>query len=91
MQVKRGQSERLCTEQEVMVAQQPIYNSRMGVFGYELLFRSPAGNNEGMKPTEATAQVLESTILDFGLDKFVRNRKAVINVSRTFIEVSIVA
>ena len=70
-----------------MVARQPIYNSRMGVFGYELLFRSPGGNSNGLKPTEATAQVLASTILDFGLDKFVHKRKAVINVTRAFIEV----
>jgi EAL and modified HD-GYP domain-containing signal transduction protein len=70
-----------------MVARQPIYNSRMGVFGYELLFRSLGGNNRGLNPTQATAQVLASTILDFGLDKFVHNRKAVINVTRAFIEV----
>lgn len=70
-----------------MVARQPIYNSRMGVFGYELLFRSPTGNNNGLQPTEATSQVLASTILDFGLEKFVHNRKAVINVTRAFIEV----
>lgn len=75
------------TEQEVMVARQPIYNSRMGVFGYELLFRSPGGNNKGLKPTEATAQVLTSTIMDFGLEKFVHNRMAVINVTRAFIDV----
>ena len=70
-----------------MVARQPIYNSRMGVFGYELLFRSPDGSNKILKPTEATAQVLASTILEFGLDKFVHNRKAAINVTRAFIEV----
>lgn len=70
-----------------MVARQPIYNDRMGVFGYELLFRSPGGNNNGLNPTEATAQVLASTVLEFGLDKFVHNRKAVINVTRAFIEV----
>ena len=70
-----------------MVARQPIYNDRMGVFGYELLFRAPGGNHNGLNPTEATAQVLASTVLDFGLDKFVHNRKAVINVTRAFIEV----
>ena len=70
-----------------MIARQPIYNSRMGVFGYELLFRSPGGSNNGLKPTEATAQVLATTILEFGLDRFVHNRKAVINVTRAFIEV----
>ncbi|MCB1787676.1 MAG: HDOD domain-containing protein [Chromatiaceae bacterium] len=75
------------TEQRVMVARQPIYNSNMGVFGYELLFRSPAGDGTGLKPTEATAQVLASTIMEFGLDKFVHGRKAVINVTPAFVEV----
>ena len=75
------------TEQQIMVARQPIYNDRMGVFGYELLFRSPGGNSSGLNPTEATAQVLTSTVLDYGLDTFVHNRKAVINVTPAFIEV----
>ncbi len=70
-----------------MVARQPIYNSQMGVFGYELLFRSPAGASEALKPTEATAQVIASTILEFGLEKFVHNRNVVINVTPAFIDV----
>ena len=86
-QTASDQSERQTAEQQVMVARQPIYNSHMGVFGYELLFRSPTGDNNGLKPTEATAQVLASTIMEFGLDKFVHGRKAVINVTPAFIEV----
>ena len=70
-----------------MVARQPIYNSSMGVFGYELLFRAPGGSNKGMNPTTATAQVIASTILEYGLEKFVHQRKAFINVTRAFIEV----
>ena len=70
-----------------MVARQPIFNSHMGVYGYELLFRAPSAKNSVFKPTEATAQVLASTVLDFGLDKFVHNRMAVINVTRAFIEI----
>jgi len=85
--VTAKQPQRPTTEQQVMVARQPIYNDRMGVFGYELLFRAPGGNHNGLNPTEATAHVLASTVLDFGLDKFVHNRKAVINVTRAFIEV----
>jgi len=70
-----------------MVARQPIYNRSMGVFGYELLFRSPSGSNAALKPTEATAQVLASTILEFGFEKFVHNRNIVINVTPAFIQV----
>ena len=85
--VTAKQPQRPTTEQQVMVARQPIYNDRMGVFGYELLFRAPGGNHNGLNPTEATAHVLASTVLDFGLDKFVHNRKAIINVTRAFVEV----
>ena len=75
------------SEREVMVARQPIYNNRMGVYGYELLFRSSCPAAEGFRPTEATAQVLASTILNFGLDDLVLHRKAVINVTRAFLDV----
>ena len=81
------QSGRSSSEQVVKVARQPIYNRSMGVFGYELLFRSPEANNEALKPTEATAQVLATTILEFGLERFVHNRNVVINVTPAFIEV----
>lgn len=75
------------SEQKVMVARQPIYNVQMGVFGYELLFRSTDSNSKGFNPTQATAQVLASTVLNFGLDELVLNRKAVINVTRVFLDV----
>ena len=77
----------LITGQQVLVARQPIYTNRMEIFGYEFLFRSPDGSSNALNPTEATAQVLESIILDFGFDKFTHKHKAVINVTRAFIEV----
>jgi len=75
------------SERDVMVARQPIYNNRMGVFGYELLFRSTGSTSAALKPTEATAQVLATTILNFGLDELVLRRKAVINVTRAFLDI----
>jgi len=78
---------RSSSERDVMVARQPIYNSRMGVYGYELLFRSAGKVNAELRPTEATAQVLATTILNFGLNELVLNRKAVINVTRAFLEI----
>jgi EAL and modified HD-GYP domain-containing signal transduction protein len=59
----------------------------MGVYGYELLFRSACNTTEGLRPTQATAQVLATTILEFGLEDLVLNRKAVINVTRAFLDV----
>ncbi len=81
------QIKHLIAGQQVLVARQPIYTNRMEIFGYEFLFRSPDGSNNALNPTEATAQVLESMILDFGFDKFIQKHKAVINVTRAFIEV----
>ena len=79
--------EQRTSERDVMVARQPIYNNRMGVYGYELLFRSSSNSTEGLRPTEATAQVLATTILNFGLDDLVLHRKAVINVTRAFLDI----
>ena len=85
--VAKDTAERQGSECDVMVARQPIYNNRMGVYGYELLFRSSSNSTEGLRPTEATAQVLATTILNFGLDDLVLHRKAVINVTRAFLDI----
>lgn len=58
----------------------------MGVFGYELIHCPPSGDH-GSKPIEATAQVIVSAILEFGLDQFVNQRMAVINVTRAFLDI----
>ena len=80
-------AEQRTSECDVMVARQPIYNDRMGVYGYELLFRSSGSTPVGLTPTEATAQVLATTILNFGLDDLVLHRKAIINVTRAFLDI----
>ena len=70
-----------------MIARQPIYNSQMGVYGYELLFRPSSYSNRQYQPAEATAHVLTSAILGSGLHDLVYNRKAIINVTPAFIDV----
>lgn len=85
--VAKQEPEGQTSERDVMVARQPIYNNCMGVYGYELLFRSSSNSAEGLRPTEATAQVLATTILNFGLDELVLRRKAVINVTRAFLDI----
>jgi len=74
-------------QQEVMLARLPIYNSRMDVIGYELLFQPPGGSNKKANPTAATAQVIAATLLEFGFGQSVNNRKAFINVTPAFIDV----
>jgi len=61
----------------------------MGVFGYELLFRSPGAPTSietEKEATQATAQVLANSTLAFDLNELVCNRNAVFNVTREFLE-----
>jgi len=77
------------SELDAMVARQPIYNNRMGVFGYELLFRSPGAPTSietEKEATQATAQVLTNSTLTFDLNELVCNRNAVFNVTREFLD-----
>jgi len=69
-----------------MIARQPVYNNQMGVFGYELLFRPPA-DGKRFQHGEATAHVLQSAVLGGGLNELVYNRKAIINITRAFVDV----
>jgi EAL and modified HD-GYP domain-containing signal transduction protein len=74
-------------EQTLAIARQPIYNDQMGVFGYELLFRPSPRNTQPLNSASATAHVLTSALLSTGLEQIVYNRKAIINVTRAFIDV----
>ncbi len=71
---------------DVMMARQTIYNKRMGVFGYELLFRSPTRRAREVDGTMATAHVLSNAILNFGLEHLSSNRMIVLNVTAEFLE-----
>lgn len=70
-----------------MIARQPVYNSQMGVYGYELLFRPEGGNRQQLQSAEATAHVLASAVIGSGLNELVYNRMAIINVTRAFLDV----
>jgi EAL and modified HD-GYP domain-containing signal transduction protein len=74
-------------EQSLAIARQPVYNDQMGVFGYELLFRPSVKGGQIGSSAEATAHVLTSVMLSAGLDEIVYNRKAIINITRAFIDV----
>lgn len=74
-------------EQSLVIARQPIYNRQMGVFGYELLYRSSPEYSQQVTSGKATAHVLTSTLLSSNIDEIVYQRKAVINITRAFIDV----
>ena len=72
---------------EVFVGRQPIYNRKLDVHGYELLFRhSPdAGEASFRDGDQATSQVILNTFLELGAEHVVGDRLAFVNLTRGFI------
>jgi c-di-GMP-related signal transduction protein len=65
------------------LARQPIVDSSGNLFAYELLFRSClTGTSEHTDAVVATAQVLENTLNNIGVQNLVGPHKAFINCSR---------
>src|ERR1700733_9299281 len=69
---------------DVLVARQAIFDRERRVHGYELLFRSNAGQNEfdGTEAGLATQQVLANSLLVIGLENLVGTKKAFLNFDR---------
>jgi c-di-GMP-related signal transduction protein len=69
---------------DVLVARQAIFDRDRRVHGYELLFRSQAGQNEfdGTEGGLATRQVLANSLLTIGLENVVGAKKAFVNFGR---------
>ncbi len=69
---------------DVLVARQAIFDRDRRVHGYELLFRSEAGQNafDGTEGGLATRQVLANSLLVIGLENLVGNKKAFVNFGR---------
>ena len=71
---------------EVYVSRQPIYRSKMDVYGYELLFRDSSATDRAVivDGDRATAQVILNFI-EIGLEQIVGRDLAFINLTRNFI------
>ncbi len=71
---------------EVAVARQPIYDRRLNVVGYELLFRDP-GATEALvaDAVRSTSSVIADVFSVIGLDAVVGDRPAYVKVSREFL------
>ncbi len=68
---------------DIFVARQPIFDRRRNVVGYELLFRSSLQNVFGKNdPNKASLQMMDTTLLGFGLDALVGDKPAYFNASR---------
>ncbi|HHX59260.1 MAG TPA: EAL domain-containing protein [Epulopiscium sp.] len=70
----------------MFIARQPIFNKRMDVFGYELLFRLDSGSTQfgGVSSQEATATVVGG-LFEAGINNIVEDKYAFINFDEYFI------
>lgn len=70
---------------DIFIGRQPIYDRKLGVYAYELLFRAAhAKSAEITDGDKATTDVIVNTFLEIGLDNIVSNRLAFINLTRSF-------
>ena len=71
---------------DVYIARQPIFDSHMNIFGYELLYRQ---SNENyfieMDDDQATSELIINSFLIFGLNDLTDGTKALINFSKDMI------
>ena len=64
----------------IYLARQPVYDRRLRVFGYELLYRRADCDSAGVVNREESAQTLVRAIADIGLERLVCGLPAFINI-----------
>lgn len=71
---------------EIFVGRQPIYDARLKVHAYELLFRGGDTNRaDVLDGDQATSQVIVNTFMEIGLDQIVGEHLAFLNLTRSFL------
>jgi len=71
---------------QVFLGRQPIFDTELSVYAYELLFRSGDGNRASIVDGEqATLQTLVNTLTEFGLNEVVGDRLAFLNLNRSLL------
>lgn len=71
---------------DALVGRQPIFDRRLDVIGYELLFRGhDTDHARVVDADQATTQTILNTFLEIGLDQIVGKEPAFINLTRSFI------
>lgn len=73
---------------DFFIARQPVFNYKMEVYGYELLYRSSEKreNAEIIDGDIATAEVITNTVLEIGFDTVTRGRKAFVNFTKALLD-----
>lgn len=72
------------TSQQPLFARQPIYNEKLKVEGYELLFR-PANSEQDFDADQATSDVILNAFSEVGLNKATESSNAYINFPRNWL------
>lgn len=70
---------------EVFVARQPIFNKKLKVFAYELLYRDEKNNNYIDDGDKATSNVVMNSFLSIGFETLTDNKKAFVNFTYNLI------
>ena len=68
---------------QVFIGRQPIFDAKLNVVGYELLFRP--GNVDAFDGTDgnkATSQVINNALMEIGLDDIIGENLAYINFTK---------
>lgn len=70
----------------VFIGRQPVLDTNLHVWGYELLFRSGTDNQARFGDAgEATSQVIINALFDIGLERLVGDAMALVNLPRDFL------
>ena len=83
MQTQAAQDTLSGHKPQVFIGRQPIFDAKLNVVGYELLFR-PGNVNafDGSDGNKATSQVINNALIEIGLDDIIGNSLAYINFTK---------
>ena len=71
---------------DIFVARQPIFDLKMNIYAYELLFRSGIeGAIDFPEEDEATSSVITRSFIDFGIDNLVEKNRVFINFTKNLL------
>lgn len=69
----------------ILLARQPIYDARLNVTAYELLFRPPQEEEWEWDGDVATSRLVLNAFTEIGIDKAADNKQAFINFTRAWL------
>ncbi len=75
---------------ETYLARQPIFDRRLKLFAYELLYRSSSANiYTALNGDQASSELISDSLLLFGLENLTRGHKAFINFTAKLLEAGV--